>query len=879
MMRFNRRELLRMGPGMVGISRAAGIPAADGRPLCGEPFFPSRLHAFVWRNWELVGADRMARVVHTSPEKIRKIGVSMGLRETSPLSGEDWKRIYITVIRQNWHLLPNTQIMELLDWDQKKFAFTLKEDDFLDVKLGRKPDCPRLAYHSPSGQERAAAARVRRILEQELGAAFRMRGEPPFEFIRRLSDPHYSLLRLPSATAEAGEVDLTAGWCFPLPPDNVPKKAVLRLREYLETAMGCRLARENGQRDCKRIRLEIDSSGSGEERFRIFVTEEEVRVTGSGPAGLIRGIYRLEDRMEQRGGPFLKIGTTSKKAVWDPRYIYSYFALYGDPLMETGIDPFPPAYLEKLARAGINGVWMQAVLNTLAPSKRFPEFGEGWETRLRNLHALTERTAEFGIKVYLYINEPRAMPPAFFERHPGIRGSPYKGLYAMCTSTTEVREWITKSIEHVMRHVPELGGWFSITMSENHTNCFSHGGAWGRGAPVATGCPRCSRRKSWDVLAELIGTFRDGVRNAGSSADVIAWDWGWGDALAEHLLPLLPHDIRFLSVSEWAQPVERGGVHATVGEYSISVVGPGPRARRNWALAQRHGLKTMAKTQFNNTWEISAVPYIPVPPLITRHCAGLRKAGISGLMASWTLGGYPSPNLDAAKAYYSEPGPGSEKEILLSVARRRYGVEATPDILEGWRRFSAAFEEFPYGVRVYIIPTQHGPANLLRFHPSGYRPGMILFPEDDVAAWSGIYPPEVVWEQFSKMTILWKSGLEVFRRGIRKVPVSRRATAETDLAIAETCGNHFESTANQVRFYILRGELETADPARRKQILDEMRTLAEREIELARRQFQVARRNSLIAYEASNHYYYRPLDLAEKILNCRYILDEVIPAV
>ena len=69
------------------------------------------------------------------------------------------------------------------------------------------------------------------------------------------------------------------------------------------------------------------------------------------------------------------------------RFCSSYFALYGDPLLEADTDPFPDGYLEKLARCGINGVWIQTVLNTLAPSQQFPEFGAGWETRLRNLGA------------------------------------------------------------------------------------------------------------------------------------------------------------------------------------------------------------------------------------------------------------------------------------------------------------------------------------------------------------------------------------------------------------------------------------------------------------------------------------------------------------
>jgi hypothetical protein len=44
-------------------------------------------------------------------------------------------------------------------------------------------------------------------------------------------------------------------------------------------------------------------------------------------------------------------------------------------------------------------------------------------------------------------------------------------------------------------------------------------------------------------------------------------------------------------------------------------------------------------------------------------------------------------------------------------------------------------------------------------------------------------------------------------------------------------------------------------------------------MELARRLYPCARRHSVIAYEASNHYYYRPTDLIEKILNCRFVLD------
>jgi hypothetical protein len=112
-------------------------------------------------------------------------------------------------------------------------------------------------------------------------------------------------------------------------------------------------------------------------------------------------------------------------------------------------------------------------------------------------------------------------------------------------------------------------------------------------------------------------------------------------------------------------------------------------------------------------------------------------------------------------------------------------------------------------------------------------------------------------------------GIESKERSLAKAPPRKRRNAELDMAIAKTCLYHFESTANQMEFYLLRDGSET--PAS----LRNMRAIAEQEIELAQRQFPLARDHSVIAYEASNHYYYTPLDLVEKTLNCRYGMKEL----
>lgn len=717
-----------------------------------ETHFPSRLHQFVWRNWELANTARMARLVGATEAQVLELGASMGLPPKRALSEEQLRRMYITVIRQNWHLLPEAQIIDLLGWTRERFTFTLKEDDFLDIKLGPKPPCEPLRYRAPSPEEIRRAAEIRDLVRKEFGAALGERGEDLAQFVAAYAKP---------------------------------------------------------------------------------VTRQ------------------LKPRPEN--------------AVWDPRIVYSFFALYGDPLLEPDIDPFPDEYLAQLADIGVNAVWMQAVLNTLAPSKTFPEFGKDWEKRFQTLDKLIQRTSRFGIKIFFYLNEPRAMPAEFFARRRELRGAEHRGLYALCTSTQPVRDWIYDSVRHVTKHAPGLGGYFTISASENHTNCYSHVKPWSQTAERVKDCPRCARKDAWEVLADLHRAMREGIDATGfRDVKLIAWDWGWTYDTCEKIIPLLPKDVAVMSISEWDQPVNRGGVRTQVKEYSLSVPGPGPRALKNWAAARRQGLKAMAKLQISNTWEMSAVPYVPVPPLVVEHGEKLSQAGISGVLASWTCGGYPSPNLEAMLSFARAGHPGKD-EILRRVAERRYGAAAAADVIQAWRGFSQAFQEFPYGVAIYVIPVQHGPANLLRREPTGHRAAMMLFPHDALPQWCGAYPPEAVAQQFTKMAAGWKEALPVFRKAMAR---ASGPYAPLDLAIAETCYHHFQSVANQVRFYMLRGKTDAA--ARR-----EMAALARQEIELAKAQYRLARNHSILAYEGTNHYYYTPLDLVEKVLNAHQVIRQL----
>jgi hypothetical protein len=214
--------------------------------------------------------------------------------------------------------------------------------------------------------------------------------------------------------------------------------------------------------------------------------------------------------------------------------------------------------------------------------------------------------------------------------------------------------------------------------------------------------------------------------------------------------------------------------------------------------------------------------------------------------------------------------------VLDAVATDRFGPAGAVHARQAWSAFSKAFSEYPYHVTVlYQAPVQLGPANLLHSTRTGWRATMVGFPYDDVKSWCGPYPPEVFACQFEKIASGWEGGLPKLRVAVDKTPVERRPAAEAELVFARAAQLYFKSVANQTRFILARDALEDAanplSPAERRKRLDEIRRILDDEIALAREMFTLARGNSCVGFEAASQYFYLPLDLVEKVVNCRGI--------
>jgi hypothetical protein len=565
----------------------------------------------------------------------------------------------------------------------------------------------------------------------------------------------------------------------------------------------------------------------------------------------------------------------AEPSLFAPRFCYSYFALYGDPLLEEDLDPYPDGYLERLAARGVDGVWLQGVLPALAPFPWDPQRSARYEERLAALRRLVDRARRHGMGVYLYLNEPRSLPLSFYKDHPELQGVVEGEHAALCTSMPAVQEYLTAAVTTLCRVVPDLAGLFTITASENLTNCWSHQPSHG----VAATCPRCGPRGGAAVIAEVNSLIHAGIQQSGSAAQLLVWDWGWRDDWVEEIIAQLPAGVALMSVSEWNLPIERGGVESIVGEYTLSAIGPGPRATRHWALARQRELKTIAKIQAATTWELSAVPYIPVVENAAQHAANLRASQVDGLMVGWTLGGYPSPNLEAVAAV-GRSADVTPQQALDQVARRRFGAEVAPLVVAAWRTFSAAFGQFPFHIGVaYRAPTNYGPANPLWEAPTGYTATMLGFPYDDLDGWRAVYPPEVFAAQLEAVATGFQPGIAALQEAYGAAPATSRDALQEELHVAEAAAIHLASTANQARFVLARSALAAVQSATEaRQHLGELETILREELELARRLHDIQMADARIGFEASNQYYYVPLDLVEKVVNCQDLLERWLAA-
>jgi len=803
--------------------------------------FPTLFQNFIFRNWESVRTEKLAEILGTDEATVNALASDMGLRVPAKYNPGYRDRGFLSVIRNNWHLLPYDQLLALSEKTEEELAFTLREDDFFDVKLGFiKPDVPPLSYRPLTDEERKETAKIKENLLAKIPAFGGATAAKDFDFIEKFKkEDNITFNGAPRA------VRLDDSWGI---RDASSGKYTKPFCDFL-AAHGIALSGNE-----KFISIELcEDFTKKAESHSIKISRGGIKITSVDEVGVLRALDFLRRLILQNRSFSFDEAEIIRDTRFDIRYIYSYCALFGDPFLDGGESSYPDSILEEYSKIGINGIWLHAVLYKLC---RFPwdeSVSDGFEARLAGLRSLCDRAEKYGIKVYLYINEPRAMSLSLFEKHPELLGFKLEASGTLCTSKKEVRDYLYNGIKTVCEAAPNIGGFFTITASENVTNCHSH---------FEIGkcpCEVCNSRLPEEIYAEVNATIKSAASAVSEKIEVMAFTWGWNQCKnIETAIELCAAaGVRTLCVSEEGVEKTLGGVTTAVSDYSISLVGPGKKAKKIWETAKKNGGKAMAKVQFNNTWECSTVPYLPVLDLVKKHMEGICENDVDGLMLSWSLGGYPSMNLTAMSKYFFIG------ESDYDVYAEMFGDDADV-IRRATADFSRAFINLPFHVRTaYLAPFQAGPSNLLFEKASGLSATMTGFPYDDVENWRAIFPVEVFEASLKTLSELWKDGL---LRLLADVKTESEATREF-VEISRACYCIYRSSYIQTRYNLLRDEYNGGKTDVREEIL----ALLDEEEALALELYDVVCHNSTIGYEASNHYLFNKYNLAEKIINIDHL--------
>ncbi|MBP5467384.1 MAG: hypothetical protein J6Y43_07490, partial [Clostridia bacterium] len=119
----------------------------------------------IFRNYGTVKTSLIGKVIGLSESEVILNAEKLGLNgiKYEPLWRE---KGFVTVIRNNWDILPNDKIAILLEISEDELNRTLVEYDFLDVKLGDKPVINDFLYRPLNMEEEKNIDEVRKIVQE-----------------------------------------------------------------------------------------------------------------------------------------------------------------------------------------------------------------------------------------------------------------------------------------------------------------------------------------------------------------------------------------------------------------------------------------------------------------------------------------------------------------------------------------------------------------------------------------------------------------------------------------------------------------------------------------------------------------------------------------
>ena len=617
--------------------------------------------------------------------------------------------------------------------------------------------------------------------------------EAPYAFRSRLVAVHRADRRDMSLCAQVGEYEMPNGAqvVYEDGADGLVRSAAADFCDYLVVSMRVNASARAQSAPakpglCAAVRVRVDASAR--RGYCIETRADGVSIVASGPKMAAQALYRLEDRMNLRRGPFLKLGAETREPLFEHRITFAGF----------GNDVFPDAHLNQIAHHGFTDieVWL-ADYDVVSQGAR------------QDVNDLVDRAARFGLGVhfqprnraFVHPSDPRA--PAMYEAAYGnfTKYYPKAGSAFFCG---EVCEFPSKD--------PRCNG-------GDHRHRKPEDSAGGLPYPGWFPC------RDWaDWVRAVMPAFRR--HNPDCKFVFSTYNWGGCDEKARaDLIASLPGGVTLIPTFEMFEShVKRNGLVAPVADYSLAFPGPGRYFATEAAQAKALGMELWSNCNSAGlTWDFGNIPYQPAPWQWKKRWDALKAAhekwGLSGLRENHEYGWTPSFIAELEKECMTAGGEGFEA-ALKAIAVRDYGADNAEKALEAWRLWSRAADDY--------VPTdenQYGPCRIGAAYPfnfygedlqrNGWKPPEDFPLEkgakftichfdfvkpigglgaDAVGLDEGFEAKEI--ELFESQAADYRSGAALFREIAAALPPGRRDEAVRMAALGAYLGCACETAAN-----------------------------------------------------------------------------------
>lgn len=496
-----------------------------------------------------------------------------------------------------------------------------------------------------------------------------------YDFHKRLMQVHKPNRRDANVVKAADEWEIPASIAIVIDKDPAPVlyTAAKDFADYLLVSMGISAAvAYSAPEPC--IRVAICSAIAGPIAYEIQVEEGGITVLASDPEGAAQGLFQLEDRMNRRKAPFLKLGTVRRKALFDTRFAHSPFGMF----------EYTDECFAWMAHFGYNALnlWLK-------------DAGTSLRGDTVNVNLICQKAAKWGIKIFACLYQPHT-------KHPDDPGSQefydqlYGDFFARCPRLSGI-SMVGEANEFQSRD-PRVG---KTPYTANFEDNIPTGA-------ITPGWWPCEDYPRW------VAMVRRSLDKVKPEAQILFSTYNWGYAPEKDRIALIKamptKGVILMPTWDMFHQFKVGDVVEDMVDYSLCFAGPGEYFVSEAIACKQNGIRLGANAQCGGrTWDFGVVPYEPAPWAWIDRYKAMQKAhdewGLCVVNECIHYGFWPSIISHIEKEAFFSNSMDLE-QCLAEVMEMEFGC----DVSAGLRCFDEAIRNY--------IPTNEDQYGSFRTGPS-----------------------------------------------------------------------------------------------------------------------------------------------------------------